>query len=85
MLLISICPMLKVGELHSIASTAILANLFKNYLKGAKIWLLFIQLYKNFIDSFVLEVSTVDTVSRFESRIFIAIQEKEIKVLYVAT
>ena len=77
--------MLRVGELHSIASTAILANLFKNYLKGAKIWLLFIQLYKNFIDSFVLEVSTVDTVSRFESRIFIAIQEKEIKVLYVAT
>ena len=36
-LLISICPILKVGKLHSIASSAILANLFKNYFKGAKI------------------------------------------------
>ena len=64
-LLISICPILKVGKLHSIASSAILANLFKNYFKGAKIWWLFAQLYKNFIDCFVLEFSTVDTVSRF--------------------
>ena len=36
-LLISICPMLKIGKLHSIARSAILTNLFKNYLKGAKI------------------------------------------------
>ena len=36
-LLISICPMLKAGEMQSIASSAILANLFKNYFKGAKI------------------------------------------------
>ena len=64
-LLISICAMLKAGKLNSIASSAILANLFKNYFKGAKIWWLFAQLYKNFIDCFVLEFSTVDTVSRF--------------------
>ena len=37
-LLISICPMLKTGKLDSIASSAILANLFKNYFKGVKIW-----------------------------------------------
>ena len=64
-LLISICPMLKAGKLHSVASSAILGNLFKNCFKGAKIWWLFAQLYKNFIDCFVLEFSTVDTVSRF--------------------
>ena len=64
-LLISICPMFKSGKLPSIASSDILANLFKNYFKGAKIWWLFAQLYKNFIDCFVLEFSTVDTVSRF--------------------
>ena len=57
--------MLKAGKMQSIASSAILANLFKNYFKGAKIWWLFAQLYKNFIDCFVLEFSTVDTVSRF--------------------
>ena len=48
-LLISICPMLKAGEMQSIASSAILANLFKNYFKGAKIWWLFAHLYWNFI------------------------------------
>ena len=64
-LLISICPMFKSGKLPSIASSDILANLFKNYFKGAKIWWLFAQLYKNLIDCFVLEFSTVDTVSRF--------------------
>ena len=64
-LLISICPMLKTGKLQSIASSVILANLFKNYFKGAKIWWLFAQLCKNSIDCFVSEVSTVDTVSRF--------------------
>ena len=35
-LLISICPMLKAGKLHIMASCAILAILFKNYFKGAK-------------------------------------------------
>ena len=35
---ISICPMLKAGKMQSIASSAILANLFRNYFKGAKIW-----------------------------------------------
>ena len=65
-LLISICPMFKSGKLPSIASSDILANLFKNYFKGAKIWwLLFAQLYKNPIDRFMLKVSTVGTVSRF--------------------
>ena len=57
--------MLKAGKVKSIASSAILANVFKNYFKGAKIWWLFAQLYKNLIDCFVLEFSTVDTVSRF--------------------
>ena len=46
---------------------------------------LFAQLYKNSIDCFVLEVLTVDTVTRFESRICITIQGKEIKILYIAT
>ena len=64
-LLISICPMLKAGKMKSIASSAILANLFKNYFKGAKIWWLCAQLYKNIIDCFVLEFSIVDIVSRF--------------------
>ena len=62
-LLISICPMLKAGKLHSIASSDILSN----YFKGAKIpvWWLFAQLYKNSVDCFVLDVSTVGTVRRF--------------------
>ena len=71
--------MLKAGKLNSIASSAILESLLKNYFKDAKIWWLFAQLYKNSVDCFVLEVSTVDTVSRFQIRICIAIQEKEIK------
>ena len=37
-LLISICPMLKTGKMQSIASSATLANLSKNYFKGAKIY-----------------------------------------------
>ena len=64
-LLISICPMLKSGKMQSIASSATLGNLFKNYFKGEKIWWLFAQLYKNLIDCFVLEFSTVNSVSRF--------------------
>ena len=64
-LLISICPILKTGKMQSIASSAILTNLFKNYFKGAKKWWLFAQLYKNFIDCVVLEFSSIDTVSRF--------------------
>ena len=60
-LLISICPMLNDGKVHIIASCAILAILFKNYFKGA----IFAQLNKNSTDCFVLEVSTVDIVSRF--------------------
>ena len=46
-LLISIFLVLKAGKLQSIASSATLGNLFKNYFKGAKIWWLFAQLYKN--------------------------------------
>ena len=64
-LLISISTILKARKLDCIASSALLVKLFRNYFKGAKIWWLFIQLYKNSIDCFVLEVSTVDTVSRF--------------------
>ena len=57
--------MLKTEKLHSIASSAILSNLFKNYFKGAKIWWPFAQLNKNSINIFVLEVATVDTGSKF--------------------
>ena len=35
-LLISICPMLKVRKMKIIASSAILPNLFKNYFNGEK-------------------------------------------------
>ena len=58
-LLLSIYPMLKAGKMHSTASSAILSNLFKNYFIGAKTVLT--QLRKDFINCFVLEVSTVDT------------------------
>ena len=37
-LLIPICPMLKTGKMQSIARSATLENLFKNYFKGAKMW-----------------------------------------------
>ena len=43
-LLISIYRMLKAGKMQSIASSATLGNLFKNYFKGAKTWWLFAQL-----------------------------------------
>ena len=46
-LLISIFLVLKTGKMQSIASSATLGNLFENYFKGAKIWWLFDQLYKN--------------------------------------
>ena len=65
---------LKAGKLPIIASYTILAILFQNYFKGAKIWWFFVQLYKNSTDCFGLEVSTV---SRFQNRICIASQEKE--------
>ena len=42
----------------------------------------FAQLYKNSTDCFVLEVLTVDTVSRFQNRIcIIETQEKKHKIL----
>ena len=53
-LLISICSLSNTGKMKSIASSAIIANLFKNYFKGSKMWLLFAQLYENFIDCFLL-------------------------------
>ena len=56
-LLISICPILKAAKLHIIASCAKLAILFKNYF--------LLNSTKNSTDCFVLEVSTVDNVSRF--------------------
>ena len=80
-LLISICPMLNIGKLPIIASCT-LAILFKNYFKGAKIWWSFAQLHKSSTDSFVLEVLTVDIVSRFQNRIcIIESQEKDNKIL----
>ena len=51
--------------MQSIASSAILENLCKNYFKIAKIWWLFAELHKNSIDCFVSEFSTFDTVSKF--------------------
>ena len=48
----------------------------------AKIWWIFVQLYKNSADCFVLEVSTVSTVSRFQVRICVASQEKENEILF---
>ena len=51
-LLISICPMLKTGKLHSVANSSILTKLFKSYFKVAKIWCIFAQLYKYSIDCF---------------------------------
>ena len=64
-LLISSCPVneVKVGKIPTIASYT--CNFFQNYFKGAKIWWLFAQLYKNPTDCFVLEVSTV---SRFQNQ-----------------
>ena len=63
-LLISICS--KAGKLHKYSwQCYTLTKLFKHYFKGAKIWWLFAQLYKNSIDCVMLEVSTVDTASRF--------------------
>ena len=41
-LLISTCPMLTAGKMQIIASKATLANLFKNYFKGTKIWWFFL-------------------------------------------
>ena len=64
-LLISICLMVKAEKLHSITSSAILANFQKYYFKVARICLLFAKLSKNSVDFSVLEISTVDTVSRF--------------------
>ena len=62
-LLIYIFPMLKAGKMQSIAWSATLENLFKNYFKGAKIWWRFAQLYKKLIYRFLLEFSTVNTES----------------------
>ena len=63
-LLISIFPMLRGRKMKSIGSNAklaVFAKLFKNYFRRVqKVWRIFTQLYKNFIDCFVLEFSTVD-------------------------
>ena len=67
-------------------ATYILAILFKNYFKGAKIVWLFAQLYKNSTDYFVLKVLTVDIESRFQNRIcIIESQKKENKILQLIT
>ena len=61
----------KIGNLPKLA---IFEFFFLNYLKGAKIWWLFAELYKNPTDCFVLAVSTV---SRFQNIIGSPDQEKE--------
>ena len=76
--------MLKARKMKSKASSAIFANLFKNYFRVQNMVAFYSIFYKNFIDCFVLEFSTVDSVSRFQSRICIAIQEKENEILYIA-
>ena len=86
-LLISISHLsdLKIWKIIYLA-TYILAILFKNYFKGAKIVWLFAQLYKNSTDYFVLKVLTVDIVSRFQNRIcIIESQKKENKILQLIT
>ena len=64
----------KVGKLP-IAASHILAILFQNYFKGAKIGWRFAQLYKNLADCFVLEGPTVS--SRFQNRVYSPHQEEE--------
>ena len=71
------------GRQNTIGSCVILGILFKNYFKGEKKWWVFAQLYKHFTDCFALQVSTVDTVTRFQKRICIASHQKENKVLYI--
>ena len=57
--------MLKTGKMKSTASSAVLANLFKNYFKGAKNMVAFCSTTKiSLTVYFVLELSKVDTVSR---------------------
>ena len=65
--LICTCPMLKAGKVQSVAISTILASLFKHYFVRvhAKMWGLFAQLCNNSIGCFVLEVTTVDTLSKF--------------------
>ena len=63
-LLISL-SMLKTGKMKSIAGSAVLTNLFKNYFKGAKNLVAFCSTTKiSLTVYFVLELSKVDTVSR---------------------
>ena len=62
----------QVGKLAIMASYT--CNLLQNYLKGAKIWVFFAELYGNSIDCFALKVSTL---SIFQNRICIASQEKK--------
>ena len=70
--------------MQSIANSAILENLFKNYFKSAKIWWLFAELYKNFIDCFVSEFSTFDTVD-FKVESVLQSRRKENQILYIAS
>ena len=71
----------KVGKLP--IYSFILAILFHNYFKGAKIWWLFAQLYRNPTECFVLEGQTVS--SRFQNRVCSPHQEKKIYIyIYIA-
>ena len=66
-LLVSIYRMLKVGKLYTYYRKAILAILLKNYFKGGFL----LNCTKNSTDCFMLEVLTVDTVSRFQNKILL--------------
>ena len=77
-MLVSTFPMNKVQVEKLAIMASYTCNLLQNYLKGAKIWIFFAELYENFIDCFVLKVSTL---SRFQNRICIASQEKK-KLIY---
>ena len=81
-LLISSCSVneVKVGILPIIASYS--CNLFQNYFKGAKIWWLFAQLYKNPTDYlFCVESLDVEQISKLESAV---LQAKRKKIKFYA-
>ena len=57
-------------------------NFVSKLIQGDKNMVFFAQLYENSTDCFVLEVLTM---SSFQNRICIEIQEKENKILYIAS
>ena len=75
------CPMneVKVGKLPIIACYT--CNFISKYFKGAKIWWLFAQLYKNLL---IVLCWKSRLLLDFKIRIIIASQEKENNILWIA-